>query len=117
MKVSPIDVATALVTDGHFTPFRALSRLYSKAEFRTSISPAVTLDVASLDGGQSGESSWAVRWLRPTLVLSGPEGIKVIAPEGEAGNNGGLTGLILLGLLVGGPSMLGYTLGTKRRRS
>lgn len=116
MKVSPIDVAASLITNGEFTPFHALARLYSRAEFRTSITPAITVDVASLDGGQSGEPSAILKMLRPTLVLAGPEGTKIIAPHGEAGRNGGLTGAIFLAILVGGPFLAGYALGEKRRR-
>lgn len=107
MKVSPLDVAGALITGGQFTPFRALSKLYDKAEFRTSVTPSIAIDVASLDSdGGGGPSPW-MRLIRPTLILTGPEGRKVIAPAGEAGEHGGITGLILLGALLGVPFLLG----------
>lgn len=116
MKVSVIDVAAALVTNGQFTPFRALSRLYNRAEFRTSITPPITVDIADLDGGSSQGPSWIMELLRPTLTLSGPEGVKVIAPAGEAGHSGGIAGVALLAGLIGLPYLFGMSVGTRRRR-
>lgn len=112
MKVSPIDIATALITNGQLTPFRALSKLYDRAEFRTSVTPTVSVDVASLDGGGGGTSSW-MKLLRPTIILTGPEGTKIIAPAGEASEHGGLTGL----LLIAGAFLIPYLLGRTSRRS
>lgn len=106
MRVSPIDVAGALITNGQLTPFRALSKLYDKAEFRTSVTPSIAIDVASLDTDGGGPSPW-MGLLRPTLVLSGPEGTKIIAPAGEASEHGGITGVLLLGALFGIPFLLG----------
>lgn len=106
MKVSPIDVASALITNGQFTPFKALSKLYDRAEFRTSVTPTTIIDVASLDSSGGGPSPW-MKLLRPTLILSGPEGRKVIAPAGEASEHGGVTGLLLVGALLGIPFLLG----------
>lgn len=110
MRVSPLDVAASLFTGGQFTPFHALARIYDRAELRTSVTSPHVIDVASLDDTGSGEPSWIVKFLRPTLILSGPEGTKVIAPAGAAGSNGGIFGILALAALIGVPFYLGATL-------
>lgn len=115
--VNPLDVISALNVAGPLRPFHALAQVYSHAEFRTSITPAIDVDVASLDGdGAHDEPSLFLSFLRPTLVLSGPAGTKIIAPAGEASRSGGITGLLLLAGVLGAPFLLGYSLGRRRRR-
>lgn len=117
MKVSLIDVAGALVTRGEFTPFLALSKLYSRAEFRTSVTPTISVDVAALDAQEdSGGPGWAMSLIRPTLTLTGPEGTKIIAPAGEAGQNGALTGMLLAAGLIGIPFLVGVSVGKQPKR-
>ena len=117
MRVSPIDIVAGMFVGGQFTPFHGLARVYDRAEFRTNLTPTISIDVASLDGdGSPDDSSLFLKLLQPTLVLSGPEGTKVIAPEGEASESGGLFGLVTLFGLASVPFFLGVAYGRSRRR-
>lgn len=101
-----------LAEGGKLTPFRALAQLYSRLEVRTRLTGPVAVDFASL-GAPGGQPSALLAWLQPTVVLSGPAGVKTIAPHGEAPANphGALLlaggALLLLGSAVGGAYLLG----------
>ena len=88
-------------------PAAALANLYDTIEVRSSVSPPVRLNVASLvDSGQPSKPSWFAQMLKPTVVLSGSGGRAVVAPYGEAGDGTLITvltlgGLFGLGVLVG----------------
>lgn len=114
--VNVLDVISALNVGGELRPFSAMAQIYSHAEFRTSVTPTIDVDVASLDDEGNGSSSVLLGLLRPTLVLSGPAGTRVIAPAGEASHSGGLTGLLLLAGAIGVPFLLGVGVGKGSRR-
>lgn len=115
--VNVLDVISALNVGGQLRPFSALAQIYSHAEFRTSVTPTIDIDVASLDDGSGdGSPSILLELLRPTLVLSGPAGTRVIAPAGEASHSGGLTGVLLLAGAIGVPFLIGVGVGKRSRR-
>jgi hypothetical protein len=114
--VNVLDVISALNIAGPLRPFSALAQVYSRAEFRTSVTPTIDLDVASLDADTQSEPNTLLQLLRPTLVLSGPAGTKVIAPAGEAGHSGGLTGLLLIAGALAVPFFIGVGVGRRSRR-
>lgn len=117
MKISPIDIVAGMFENGEFTPFHGLARVYDRAEFRTNFTPAIAIDIASLDeDGTSGDPGILLKLLQPTLTLSGPAGIRVIAPEGEASQGGGLAGLITIAGLLSVPFFLGVAYGRSKRK-
>lgn len=116
MRVNVLDVAAAMFQGGEFTPFNGLARVYSQAEFRTNLTPSIRIDIASLDGGGSGAPNPFLRFLKPTLTLSGPAGTKIIAPAGEASSSGGVWGLITLVGLTSIPYLVGVGVGRRSRR-
>lgn len=99
---------------GRWTPFRAAARLYDKVQIRTNIAPDINFDVASLDA-KGPPSPW-MRFVRPTITMSGPIGTRVAAPYGEA--TPGLGRYLGPGLLIGTAAIfyaLGVVVGRRRK--
>lgn len=108
----PIDIlSTAIPAITSGDPAAALSKIYSTIELRTRVTPNVVVRVADL-GKPGGKPHPLVKWLKPTLVLKGQAGTKIVAPHGAAPEKGGAaTGLAIAGGILGGVFLLGYVLG------
>jgi len=86
------------------------SSLAKTIQFRSNVSPTVTLDVAKTLAQSSGPSivDPIMNFVKPTLVLDGGVlGHQVIAPNGEAGNLGFLFPIVGIGLVFGAGYLLG----------
>jgi hypothetical protein len=116
-----VSLALPHLSDGqNLTPLNALAQLWETAELRTRVTPPVKLSILKLAsaelGQQGGEASAVGPLLKPTLILTGPAGDKVVAPYGEAGGREGTVVLVggALGL-AGALVLAGYLLGRARR--
>lgn len=89
-----------------------LSQFYNQVEFRSAITPSAAFTVQDLTS--DGPPNPIVEWLRPTLVFSVPQGRTVIAPYGEAPDNG-LSGAIGTLALIFGAGFLAGTFFSKKR--
>lgn len=107
---NPIEVMEALIprlrnSRGQWTPFDAASVLYTRAELRTNATPPIVLNVKQL-GDTDGPPNPLAAALKPTLILTGPMGTKVIAPYGQAsataGSYVGFGALATVALVLGG---------------
>jgi hypothetical protein len=79
-------------------------------QFKSNVSPTVTLDVAGTLATSSGPSvvDPIMNFVKPTIILDGGVlGHQVIAPNGEAGNMGWLFPVVGVGLVFGAGYLLG----------
>lgn len=96
--------------DGSIDPVALLSGAYSTITFTSQLTPAVKIDVASLN---DGKPSWFPALVKPAVVFSGRAGRAVIAPYGFPGENIGTAVAVgLVVVLVGA----GYLMGKNARR-
>ena len=78
--------------------------IWDHVQFRSAATPTFDGEV-SYD--PSGPPNPVIRWLRPTVILTGPAGRTVIAPYGPAPGGGALValgaflGIIGIGFVVG----------------
>lgn len=86
-------------------PAAALANVYDHIEVRSMVTPPVHVNVLeALDSSQP--TSPLVKFLKPTVIFSGPYGRTVVAPYGESGDGTLMTvlaivGLVGLGVLIG----------------
>lgn len=104
----PVDIlSTALPSIISGDPAAALSKIYSTIEVRTRVTPNAVINIADL-GKSNKKPNPIVKWLKPTLVLKGQAGTKIVAPYGEAPPQGGAgTGIAIVGGILGGVFLLG----------
>lgn len=110
-------VLPKLVTaQGQWTPFEAAAELYDEVEIRTAFTPPVTFDVRELGASSPGPNPLGAL-LKPSIILRGSLGQRVLAPYGvPSGFTSTLRGAALALLFVGGIGSVGYALGRRSRR-
>lgn len=88
-------------------PAAALSSLYDTLEVRSVLTPTIRISTASILSDSNGQApNPLVSFLKPTVVLSGAQGVITVAPAGEAGDGtlglvAAVLGLIGLGFILG----------------
>lgn len=104
---------------GELTPYNAVAQFFDTIEIRTKATPPILLKVRDLDA--AGASSPLLEFLKPTIILRGPLGTKVIAPYGEVpsadegiANAWKVAGVTLAALA--GIGVAGFLGGTLRQR-
>lgn len=106
---NPLDVIGAGITawsSGNLVA--GLSSLYDTIEVRTAFTPPAVINLHEAAYAPPGEIS---PLLKPTIILSGPNGRDVIAPYGEA--EGGWGGTVAALVLILGA---GFVLGRLSKR-
>jgi hypothetical protein len=101
---TPMDVVTTVLpaltnAAGQWTPFTAAARLYDTLEIRTTMTPPIVMRIATMDVPDPNPVSAK---LKPTLILSGPAGRRIIAPHGvaTAAEGTSMAGFLLASALV-----------------
>lgn len=83
---------STVANDGTINPAGFLAGVYDTVEFRTMLSPPIKFNTRDLLA-QGGAPNPFVGFLKPTVILSGPNGQNIIAPVGAAGTAGTYVGL------------------------
>jgi hypothetical protein len=97
--------ASIVKQDGTFDFALLASSTYNSATFWTEYTPQFSVDIT--DALAPGPPNPLLELMKPTIVLQGPAGQKVIAPYGVATVSAGLEGPFILGVLGFGIFMLG----------
>lgn len=81
------------------------STAYDTVEFRTVLTPPITVSLTEAGSAEPGIGAW----LKPMAIFRGKAGQVVVAPNGEPGG----FGWVALPLIVAGLVGLGYLLGRR----
>lgn len=87
--------------DGTINPAGFLAGSFDSMQIRSNITPNIDISTAELlkDDGKGGNP--LLRYIRPTIVLTGKGGTSVIAPYGPAQSGGWIVPFFVVGFLVG----------------
>lgn len=98
--------ARSILDDGSVDPAMLLAGVFDALEFRSKLTPPVTVRVEELSGG--APPSGFAQWIQPAVVFSGRGGKTAIAPFGVPevsygwiGAGGIVVGLLGIGYLLG----------------
>lgn len=96
-----------ITDDGRINPAGFLAAAFDEVEFRSSLTPSITIRTADMLRDPGGPPNPFLAWLRPTVVLRGRAGETYIAPAGVSKGGSILPGLLIVGTLVGTGFVLG----------